>query len=372
MEDMVMDVHFWKGRQVLLTGHTGFKGGMLGLWLAALGAKVTGLALEPPTDPSLFKLARVGTAVRSILGDIRNADGVKHTMRETCPEIVFHMAAQPLVRQSYRQPVETYSTNVMGTVNVLEAVRHVSSVRACVVVTSDKCYENREWLWGYRENEPLGGVDPYSSSKACAEIVAAAYRHSYFHPTRWAEHRTGLATARAGNVIGGGDFAPDRLVPDLVRAFVAGQPALIRRPQAIRPWQHVLDPLAGYILLAQRLCTDGAAFAQAWNFGPTAEDGCSVLVLAKMVADQWGKDATIVVDSGSSTEHEAHELRLDSSRARSLLGWQPRWDIQRAVQETVIWHQALREDADMYEFTLRQIREYQAILVPGGASYEQA
>lgn len=367
-----MDFNFWKGRKVLLTGHTGFKGSMLSLWLAALGADVTGLALEPPTDPSLFTLARVGNAVRSILGDVRNADGVKQTMQETYPEIAFHMAAQPLVRQSYRQPVETYSTNVMGTVNVLEAVRHVGSVRACVVVTSDKCYENREWLWGYRENEPLGGVDPYSSSKACAEIVAAAYRHSYFHPARWAEHRTGLATVRAGNVIGGGDFAPDRLVPDMLRAFAAGKSAVIRRPEAIRPWQHVLDPLAGYMLLAQRLYTDGATFAQAWNFGPAAEDGCSVLSLAKMIASRWGKDTAVVVDSARSTEHEAQELRLDSSRAQSLLGWHPRWDIERAVHESVRWHQALRAGADMHEFTLGQIREYQAIAVPGGASYGQS
>ncbi len=365
-----MDPSFWKGRKVLLTGHTGFKGGMLGLWLAALGAKITGLALEPPTDPSLFKLAGVGTVLRSLTGDVRDAATVNQAMREASPEVVFHLAAQPLVRQSYRQPVETYSTNVMGTVNVLEAVRHVDSVRACVVVTSDKCYENREWLWSYREDDPLGGADPYSSSKACAEIVTAAYRHSYFHPARWTEHRTGLATARAGNVIGGGDFAQDRLVPDLIRAFGAGKPAVVRRPEAIRPWQHVLDPLAGYIQLAQRLDLNGAAVAQAWNFGPASEDSSSVLALAKMIAAEWGKDAAITVDPASSSDHEAHELRLDSSRAQRLLGWKPRWDIERAVQESVSWHQALRADADMHEFTLRQIREYQAIVVPGGASYE--
>lgn len=360
-----MDFNFWKGRQVLLTGHTGFKGSMLGLWLADLGANVTGLALEPPTDPSLFKLARVGNVLRSIIGDVRHAAAINQTMQETRPEVVFHLAAQPLVRHSYRQPVETYSTNVMGTVNVLEAVRHVGSVRACVVVTSDKCYENQEWLWGYRENEPLGGVDPYSSSKACAEIVTAAYRHSYFHPARWLEHHTGLASARAGNVIGGGDFAQDRLVPDLFRAFGDGKPAVIRRPEASRPWQHVLDPLAGYLLLAQRLNANGPAFAQAWNFGPAGVGTCSVLTLAKMIAARWGQDAAISVDTAFSPEHEAHDLRLDSTRARNLLGWQPRWDIKRAVQESVAWHQALKAGADMHDFTLQQIHAYQADIVQG-------
>ncbi len=353
-----MDTNFWNGRKVLLTGHTGFKGSMLGLWLSSLGARITGLALDPPTDPSLFTLAQVGTAMHSLTGDVRDAATVNLAMREACPEVVFHLAAQPLVRQSYHQPVETYSTNVMGTVNVLEALRHMDTVRVCVVVTSDKCYENQEWLWGYREDDPLGGADPYSSSKACAEIATSAYRQSYFPPTRWSEHRVGLATARAGNVIGGGDFSQDRLVPDLMRAFAAGQPAIIRRPQAIRPWQHVLDSLAGYILLAERLWMDGTAYSQAWNFGPVAQDSRCVQSLAAALARAWGDGAAIKVDSTSSSAHETQELRLDSSRARGMLGWRPCWSLERTITEVVRWYQAWAMGQPLADLTRTQIQEY--------------
>ena len=267
-----IDADFWRGRRVFLTGHTGFKGGWLALWLQRLGADVTGYALDPPTTPSLFAVARVGAGMRSIINDIRDAETLAQAMREAQPEIVIHMAAQPLVRYSYQAPVETYATNVMGTVHLLEAVRQTDSVRAVVNVTSDKCYENREWVWGYRENEPMGGYDPYSNSKGCAELVTAAYRNSYFNPAQYSQHGVALASARAGNVIGGGDWAEDRLIPDILRAIAAGEAVNIRSPHAIRPWQHVLEPLSGYLLLAQRLIEDGPAHAEGWNFGPSEED----------------------------------------------------------------------------------------------------
>ena len=277
LEDLVTEVttvnaSFWRGKKVFVTGHTGFKGGWLCLWLQQLGANVTGYALQPPTTPSLFEIAVIGRGMESIIGDIREATTLSDAVRTAQPELVIHMAAQPLVRYSYENPIETYSTNVMGTVHLLEAIRKTQSVKAVVCVTSDKCYENREWEWGYRENDPLGGYDPYSNSKACAELVTAAYRNSYFNPDKYFEHGVAVASARAGNVIGGGDWAQDRLVPDMLRAIECGKPVLIRNPDAIRPWQHVLEPLSGYLLLAESLLTHGPANAEAWNFGPHDAD----------------------------------------------------------------------------------------------------
>lgn len=283
-----MLANFWEGKRVLLTGHTGFKGGWLSLWLQSLGANVTGYALLPPTQPSLYEVARVGDGMYSHIADIRDLDRLVAVMRETRPEIVIHMAAQPLVRYSYVNPVETYATNVMGTVNLLEAVRQVGGVRVVVNVTSDKCYENREWIWGYREHDPMGGYDPYSSSKGCAELVAAAYRNSFFNPEAFGTHGVALASVRAGNVIGGGDWAEDRLIPDFMRAIMAGRAVVIRSPHAIRPWQHVLEPLSGYLLLAQHLWTDGPAFAEGWNFGPVDEDAKPVEWIVEQLTGLWG------------------------------------------------------------------------------------
>ncbi|WP_313617851.1 CDP-glucose 4,6-dehydratase, partial [Rhizobium sp.] len=291
MEDLGVNISFWRGKRVLLTGHTGFKGSWLSLWLQNLGAHVTGFALPPPTSPSLFEATGVADGMTSLIGDIRDLEALKNAVRTADPEIVIHMAAQPLVRYSYVNPVETFSTNVMGVVNLLEAVRESQKIRAVVNVTTDKCYENREWPWGYRENEPMGGYDPYSSSKACAELVTAAYRRSYF-TTPSNGHRVAVATARAGNVIGGGDWAKDRLIPDIVYAFSQGVPASIRNPQAIRPWQHVLESLRGYLILAENLFEHGDEFAEAWNFGPNDDDAKPVSWITERMAELWGNEAS--------------------------------------------------------------------------------
>ena len=353
----VIDPGFWRGRRVLLTGHTGFKGGWLALWLQSLGAEVTGYALPPQTRPSLFEAARIGESMRSIEGDVRDLAALASAVQSARPEVVFHLAAQSLVRRSYRDPVETYATNVMGTVHLLEAVRTTGGVRAVVNVTSDKCYENREWTWGYRENEPLGGADPYSSSKACAELVSAAYRQSYFAD---AASAPALATARAGNVIGGGDWAEDRLVPDVLSAFLGGRAACIRRPLAVRPWQHVLEPLGGYLLLAQRLHAQGAPFATAWNFGPDAADAQPVQGVVEQLARLWGEGAGWQSQPGDHP-HEASLLMLDVSRARHQLGWRPRLPLEAALQMVVDWARAHRDGADARTLTLRQIQAYQAL-----------
>jgi len=350
---------FWRGRRVLVTGHTGFKGSWLSLWLQALGAKVSGFALPPPTTPSLFDVARVGEAMDSRLGDLRDAQQVLAAARAADPEIVLHLAAQSLVRQSYADPVATYATNVMGTVHLLEAVRALPGVRAVVIVSSDKCYENREWPWGYRENEPMGGFDPYSSSKGCVELVAAAYRNSYFPAARHAEHGGGIATARAGNVIGGGDWAADRLIPDCIRALEARVPVRIRFPDAVRPWQHVLEPLAGYLALAERLHADGPAFAEAWNFGPSDEDARPVQWVVEHLVRGWGGGASWEVNP-TPQPHEANCLKLDCSKARTRLGWHPRWSLEVALAEVGAWHRAYGERADMRAFTLAQIAEFEA------------
>ena len=357
MEDVVKG---WQGRRVFLTGHTGFKGGWLVLWLAAKGATVRGYALEPPTEPNLFTQARIADTLEDHRGDIRDYERLAGSLVEFQPEVVFHLAAQPLVRRSYADPLGTYSTNVMGTANLLEAVRKCPTVRAVVCVTTDKCYQNREWIWPYRETDPLGGHDPYSSSKACAEVVSAAYRDSFFPPQRIAEHRVGIATARAGNVIGGGDWSEDRLVPDLIRGFHAARPVPIRHPKAIRPWQHVLEPLQGYISLAERLLAGRAEVAAAYNFGPSDEDAWPVERIADKMVALWGQGANWVHDTGPRV-HEAHYLKLDSSKARAELGWRPRLAIEMALEWTVQWYRLWHAGADLFKETNAQIQAYEAI-----------
>ena len=349
---MGIDPGLWKGRRVLITGHTGFKGGWLALWLKTMEADVAGLALPPSTQPNLFELACVVDGMASVMGDIRQSETLAGAFLAHRPEIVFHLAAQPLVRASYAHPVETYATNVMGTLHLLEAARCSGTVRAIVIVTSDKCYENREWPWPYREDDKLGGHDPYSSSKACAELVTAAYRNSYLR-----EAGIAAASVRAGNVIGGGDWAQDRLIPDMMRAFSAGQTVRLRDPEAVRPWQHVLDPLCGYLLLAQKLFHEGGSYAEGWNFGPDSTSTRTVSWVAENVASLWGKDARCTRDMALHP-HEARTLSLDSSKARSRLGWRPRWSIEQALSETVQWYRAYSDGASMRGFSLHQLRRY--------------
>ena len=322
-----------------------------------MGAHVTGYALAAPTNPSLFEVAEVAKGMTSIVGDIRDLDHMRKVFAEQRPEIVIHMAAQALVRYSYVEPVETYSTNVMGTVNLLEAIRTTNGVKAVVNVTSDKCYENREWVWGYRENEAMGGFDPYSSSKGCAELVSAAYRNSYFHPDKYQTHGVALASGRAGNVIGGGDWAEDRLIPDIVRAIAQGKPVNIRNPHAIRPWQHVLEPLSGYLLLAQKLFEEGTSYAEGWNFGPNDEDAKPVEWIVDKLTKTWGEGASWVLDGGNHP-HEAHYLKLDCSKAKTRLGWHPRWHLEEALGAIIEWQRAYRDGKNMRELTLRQISAY--------------
>lgn len=357
-----MNPAFWQGKRVFLTGHTGFKGCWMALWLQSLGAKVTGFALPPPTQPSLFELAHVENGMHSVIGDIRDLDLLVNAMREAQPEIVLHMAAQPLVRYSYQHPVETYATNVMGTVHLLEAVRTIGGVKAVVNITTDKCYENREWVWGYRENEPMGGYDPYSNSKGCAELVTASYRSSFFNPADYARHGTAVATARAGNVIGGGDWAQDRLIPDIIAAFEKGQPVNIRNPNAIRPWQHVLEPLRGYLMLAERLYNEGPAFAEAWNFGPNDDDARPVGWIVEALVEQWGDDARWQQDQGEHP-HEATWLKLDISKVRQRLGWQPQLRLANALQYIVDWAKQRQAGADIRTLTLGQIQHYQSLFL---------
>lgn len=358
VEGVEVNPAFWKGKRVLMTGHTGFKGSWLSLWLQSMGVQVVGYALTPPTNPSLFEVADVAKGMTSIDGDIRDLEHLRAVFAEHQPEIVIHMAAQALVRYSYIEPVETYSTNVMGTVSLLEAVRGSGSVKAVVNVTSDKCYENREWAWGYRENEAMGGFDPYSNSKGCAELVASAYRSSFFHPDKYQQHGVALASARAGNVIGGGDWAEDRLIPDILRAITDGRAVNIRNPHAIRPWQHVLEPLSGYLVLAQKLYEAGTDYAEGWNFGPNDEDAKPVQWIVESLTRSWGEGAIWVIDSGNHP-HEAHYLKLDCSKAKARLDWHPRWHLDEALERIVEWHRAYRDKNDMREVTLRQIAEYQ-------------
>lgn len=352
-----MNQSFWSGKKLFLTGHTGFKGSWLSLWLQQLGVSVTGYALAPPTNPSLFEVAQVAQSMASIIGDIRDGAMLAKAMRQASPDIVIHMAAQPLVRRSYVDPVETYSTNVMGTVHLLEAVRQTPSVRAVINVTTDKCYENKEWAWGYRENEPMGGFDPYSSSKGCAELVTAAYRNSFFNSAKYVEHQVALATARAGNVIGGGDWAEDRLIPDILRAIQSGQSVNIRSPYAIRPWQHVLEPLSGYLALAEKLFTEGPAFSEAFNFGPAEDDAKPVQWIAEQLTQGWGEGANWHLGGGTHP-HEAHYLKLDCSKSRAALGWTPRWHLSQALQAIIVWHKAHKGNQDMRVFSIEQISNF--------------
>ena len=355
-----MNPSFWVGKRVLITGHTGFKGSWLSLWLQSMGAQVIGFALAPLTQPSLFELAAVAQGMESVIGDIRDLDKLQAVFAEQRPEIVFHMAAQALVRYSYKNPVETYSTNVMGTVHLLEAVRNTPGAKAVVNITTDKCYENREWVWGYRENEPMGGHDPYSSSKGCAELVSAAYRSSFFNATKHAQHGVALATARAGNVIGGGDWAHDRLIPDILAAFEQGKRVEIRNPHAIRPWQHVLEPLRGYLTLAEQLFEKGANFAEGWNFGPNDEDVKSVGWIVEQMAEMWGNDAQWKIDTGEHP-HEASYLKLDISKARSRLNWQPALRLNDALKLIIEWSKQRQAGADVRALTLAQIHAYQKL-----------
>lgn len=347
---------FWTDKRVFVTGHTGFKGGWLSLWLTTLGAQVTGYSLQPPSTPNLFETARVVEDINSITGDVRNLEHLKSTMAATQPEVVFHLAAQSLVRQSYRHPVDTFATNVMGTVHVLEAIRTTPSVRVAVIVTSDKCYENREWARGYCETDALGGYDPYSASKGVAELVTAAYRCSFFSLETYAAHRVAVASVRAGNVIGGGDWGTEKLIPDLVRAFSQGEPALIRCPEATRPWQHALDALHGYMLLAERLWSD-PSFADAWNFGPLDDDTQPVTWIVERMTELWGDGARWEHDS-QPAPHEASLLQLDSHKARSRLGWTPQLNLQTALAWTVEWYKENHIGRDMRAVTLKQIEQY--------------
>lgn len=355
-----MQAHFWKNKKVFLTGHTGFKGSWLSVWLQFLGAEVTGYALNPPTKLNLFEVANVGNEMTSIIADIRDLDALQAAMKNANPDIVIHMAAQPLVRYSYANPVETYATNVMGTVHLFEAIRKCQNVRSVVNITTDKCYENQEWDWGYRENEPMGGYDPYSNSKGCAELVTSAYRSSFFNPESYHDHGVALASVRAGNVIGGGDWAQDRLVPDTIGAFSERRPVVIRNPHAIRPWQHVMEPLSGYLLLAERLYEEGPRYGEGWNFGPNDADAKSVNWIVEKLATLWGDGASWSIDTGQHP-HEANYLKLDISKAKNQLGWQSKLNLAEALELIVDWYRMHGAGEEMQKVVLGQIQHYSKI-----------
>lgn len=348
----MVNASFWLNKRVFVTGHTGFKGSWLSLWLNSMGAIVKGYALSPETTPSLFVEVSIADQVESEIGDIRNLEQLQKSMTRFNPDILIHMAAQPLVRLSYKEPVETYETNVMGTVKVLEAARACSNLKSIVSVTTDKCYENKEWPWGYREDEPMGGYDPYSSSKGCAELVTSAYRQSFMQ-----EKGVGLATARAGNVIGGGDWSADRLIPDILHAFEQGSPVIIRNPKSIRPWQHALEPLSGYLVLAQKLYDSPKEYAEGWNFGPHDDDAKTVGWILDQMVLRWKGEARWALDEGSHP-HEAAFLKLDISKAKSQLDWKPTWHLDQALERTVVWHQSWLKGERMQPICLNEIKDY--------------
>jgi len=356
MNPLSIDPFFWSGKKVFLTGHTGFKGSWLCLWLASMGARVTGFALAPNTTPNLFDVLAINSLIeKSHIADIRDLVMLQKSMLEAKPDILIHMAAQPLVRYSYANPVETYLINVMGTVNVLEAARSIDSIRATLIVTTDKCYENKEWVWGYRENDPMGGFDPYSSSKGCAELVTSAYRQSYFSNSC---SMNMVASARAGNVIGGGDWSSDRLIPDAMQAFESNQPLMIRNPEARRPWQHVFEPLSGYMMLIQALYEHGAAYTTSWNFGPSEKDNRSVKEVAELIISEWGGVAAWEKD-GLDQPHETSILKLDCSKAYSQLGWTPKWGLEITIRKVVEWQKSFQAKQKMLDVSLDQIKAFQ-------------
>ena len=360
LEGVVLNHAFWNGRRVFLTGHTGFKGSWLSLWLEKLGADVTGYALDAPTLPNLFGQAKIAQTTRSIYADIRDFPRLRTSIAECRPEVVIHMAAQSVVRRGFEDPIETYSSNVMGTVHLLEAVRQLGQRCVVVNVTSDKCYANQEWVWGYRENEPMGGRDPYSNSKGCAELVTTAYQESFFSPALYEEHGVAVASARAGNAIGGGDWTANQLIPDLIRAFLAGRPCEIRNPSAVRPWQFVLEPLRGYLMLAERLSQDASRFASGWNFGPADADAKPVSWIANELARLWGSPATWCQDPASHPR-ESNLLKLDASKAKAHLDWNPMSPLSLALEWIVEWYRAFQAGADLRSVTVRQIERYEAL-----------
>lgn len=357
MVDYTQLQNFYKGKKVFITGHTGFKGSWLCLLLNKMGADLTGYALNPPTNPSLFEQAGIESELTHIIGDVRDLEHLTKAIAEVAPEIVIHMAAQPLVRESYKIPVETYAINVMGTVNLFEAIRQNTGVKAVVNVTTDKCYENREWHWGYRENEPMGGYDPYSNSKGCSELVTASYRNSYFNANNYNDHGIAIGSARAGNVIGGGDWADDRLIPDFIRSILKGEQVLIRSPYAIRPWQHVLEPLTGYLTLAKALYQEGSKFNGSWNFGPDDKDVKNVEWITQKICQLWGSDASFKLDKNPQP-HEANYLKLDCSKVRAELGWVPSWNIEKTLDSIVMWTKAYVANENLKLVCNKQIENY--------------
>ncbi len=348
---------FYNGRKVLITGHTGFKGSWLSILLTWLGADVYGYSLNPPTDPSLYELANIDKIVTSTIGDIRDYKLLQKTLKKVRPEVVIHMAAQPLVRESYNNPRETYEVNVMGTVNLLDVIRQETDRKVVLNVTSDKCYENKEWLWGYRENEPMGGYDPYSNSKGCSELVTSSFRNSFFNSKESKNHGVMLASARAGNVIGGGDWAEGRLIPDFIRSITRGEKLKIRSPYAVRPWQHVLEPLSGYLNLCEKLSSQGTEFAEGWNFGPDDSESKNVEWISNKICEYWGEGVCYELDKDIQL-HEASYLKLDCSKAKNLLGWYPKWDLETSLKAIVYWYKEYFKNSDMRNITLSQIDQY--------------
>jgi CDP-glucose 4,6-dehydratase len=360
----MINKEFWKGKKVFVSGHTGFKGSWLCLWLNALGAEITGYSLQAPTNPSLFEICEIAKITNTIIGDIRDREKLHACLQNSDPDIVIHMAAQPLVRVSYENPIETYEINVMGTANLFEAIRIANSknnrIKAVLNVTSDKCYENKEWHWGYRENEPLGGFDPYSSSKACSELVTTSYRNSFFNPKNYETHGVAIGSARAGNVIGGGDWANDRLIPDCIQSLLIGEKIKIRNPKSIRPWQHVLEPLSGYIILAQKLYEEGVLFSEGWNFGPNSESEKTVEWIVSKLCKKWDSKSSYEIINNKGP-HEAHFLKLDCSKAKSELGWEPKWNLEYTLDKIIEWTVNYQAGGDVIGVCLKQIQEYEGI-----------